>query len=139
MEQSAYEAIMIGVNAFVFIIALTASILLMSNIIDMVDYANEQAIVGMNGSLAESVGVVEERIYSGYDLLTYYREEQQLAEKGQTSNKIYNVMLNEEVGYKKLDEVIKDNSFSSYMDKQFLLRYEGKYGEKFEYTFVVIN
>ena len=130
---------MIGVNAFVFIIALTASILLMSNIIDMVDYANEQAIVGMNGSLAESVGVVEERIYSGYDLLTYYREEQQLAEKGQTSNKIYNVMLNEEVGYKKLDEVIKDNSFSSYMDKQFLLRYEGKYGEKFEYTFVVIN
>ena len=75
MEHSAYEAIMIGVNVFVFIAALSAGILLMSSIIDMVNFANEQAVVGMNGSLAESVGVVTERVYTGAQMLSYYRRE----------------------------------------------------------------
>ena len=38
MEQNAYEALFIGVNVFVFIIALTAAILLMTNLINMVNY-----------------------------------------------------------------------------------------------------
>ncbi|MBQ8044292.1 MAG: hypothetical protein IJ272_09160 [Clostridia bacterium] len=83
MEQSAFEAVMTGVNVFVFIIALSAGILLMSNVIDMVNFANERAIVGMNGTLAENVGIVDERIYTGAQMLTYYRKqlEREEAEK----------------------------------------------------------
>ena len=75
MEQSAFEALMIGVYVFIFIAALTAGVLLMSNIIDMVNFANQQAIVGMNGTLAETVGVVDERLYTGAQLVTYYRKQ----------------------------------------------------------------
>ena len=59
MEQNAYEALFIGVNVFIFIIALTAGIMLMTTLFNMINYANNAAIVGMKGSLAEGVGKVD--------------------------------------------------------------------------------
>lgn len=141
MEQSAFEAIMIGVNVFVFIIALTAGILLMGSVIDMVNYANENAIVGMNGSLAEEVGVVNERIYSGKDLLTYYRKyvaEDYEIEEGNVENKSnyeYLVKLSDKSSEITLREYIEKENYSNYINEEFTLRYKGYIENKEVYVF----
>lgn len=141
MEQSAFEAIMIGVNVFVFIIALTAGILLMGSVIDMVNYANENAIVGMNGSLAEEVGVVNERIYSGKDLLTYYRKyvaEDYETEEGNVENKSnyeYLVKLSDKSSEITLREYIEKENYSNYINEEFTLRYKGYIENKEVYVF----
>ena len=121
MEQSAYEAIMIGVNVFVFIIALTAAILLMSNVIDMVNYANEQAIVGMNGTLAESVGVVTERTYTGAQMLNYYGKIKEDANIGYA----FNVKLSELGEEKDIVTFVESQSIKNYLNEQFILQYKG--------------
>ena len=122
MEQSAFEALTIGVSVFIFIVALTAGVLLMSNVIDMVNYANEQAIVGMNGTLAESVGDVNERIYSGSQLLTYYR--QQVQEK--TSEEYeFKVRLTKSGSPTGIESFVKNNGINNYLNEEFILEYQG--------------
>lgn len=136
MEHSAYEAIMIGVNVFVFIAALSAGILLMSSIIDMVNFANEQAVVGMNGSLAESVGVVTERVYTGAQMLSYYRREiegQNLANA--QSKYTFNVKLDRLAQEKTLKNFIENQVIKDYLNKEFILQYKGFIGDKHAYVF----
>lgn len=141
MEQSAFEAVMIGVNVFVFIIALTAGILLMGNIINMVNYANENAVIGMNGTLAETVGVVDERVYNGEDLLTYYRkyvdqnytdDEDNVKNK---SNYEYLVKLSKLGIEETLQEFIEKESYFNYINSKFELSYKGKIDSKEVYVF----
>ena len=145
MEQSAYEALMIGVYVFVFIVALTAGILLMSNIIDMVNYANEQAIVGMNGTLAETVGVVNERLYTGAQLVTYYRQELEIesryTEEIESLEKkeldyTFTVKLSERGEEKSLKSFITSTNVKNYLNEKFVLRYKGENDGKHEYVFV---
>jgi len=137
MEQSAFEALTIGVSVFVFIVALTAGVLLMSNVIDMVNYANEQAIVGMNGTLAESVGVVTERIYTGSQMLTYYRQQVQASEQEKNpSEYVFYVKLSETGEEQLLDKFISEKSLSNYINKEFLLKYKETNGNKHVYVFV---
>ena len=134
MEQSAFEAVMIGVNVFVFIIALTAGILLMTNVLNMVDYANRNAIVGMNGTLAESVGTVFERKYTGTELLTYYRKSLE-----GNNNIVYYVRQSEGGNKLTIEKFVKDtNNFSTYNNKEFLLEYLGKEGNKDAYVFSLV-
>ena len=136
MEQSTFEAVMIGVNAFVFIIALTAGILLMSSVVDMVNFANERAIVGMNGTVAESVGVVEDRIYTGAQMLTYYREKvERLEQERQELNYEFGVKLSELGTERKLSEFIQNEPLKNYYNKQFILQYKGKESGKDTYVF----
>ena len=137
MEQSTFEAVIIGVNAFVFIIALTAGILLMSSVVDMVNFANERAIVGMNGTVAESVGVVEDRIYTGAQMLTYYREQLEQQEKieGQELNYEFKVKLSELGSEIKLADFIQTERLNNYYNKQFILQYKGKESGKDTYVF----
>ncbi len=141
MEQSAFEAIMIGVNVFVFIIALTAGILLMGNVINMVNYANENAIVGMNGSLAETVGVVNERVYTGEDLLTYYRKymsEEYEDENGEILNKsnyVYFVKLSNTGTEQTLKSYIEKENVTNYINEKFTLSYKGNIDTKEVYVF----
>ncbi len=71
MEQSASEAIMIGIYVFIFAIALSAGVTLMTSILDMVEIMNEPYIVGMNGTLAESIGEDHERLYTGPEIRHY--------------------------------------------------------------------
>ena len=136
MEQSAFEALMIGVYVFIFIAALTAGVLLMSNIIDMVNFANQQAIVGMNGTLAETVGVVDERLYTGAQLVTYYRK--QIERTAQEKELQYNfkVKLSENGQENSLQDFIQSGSVSSYLNEKFVLRYKGKQAGKDLYVFV---
>ena len=145
MEQSAFEAVMTGVNVFVFMIALTASILLMSNVMDMVNYANENAIVGMNGSLAESIGVVNERIYTGRQMLTYFRKqvEIQTLNKDQTEY-LFSVKLDETGAERELSQFINSEALKNYLNEKFVLQYKGKAqveeGKKVDhYVFTVYN
>lgn len=129
MENSAFEALMIGVNVFVFIIALSAAILLMTNVLDMVDYANEAAITGMNGSLAETVGVVHERLYTGNEMLAYYR-------KNNTKYNFY-IRLSDVGSDMLLSGYINMTSIYSYFDNEYELKYKGISGNKDTYVFVL--
>lgn len=131
MENSAFEALMIGVNVFVFIIALSAAVILMSNVINMVNYANENAIRGMNGSLAESVGIVHNRIYSGEQVLACYGK----LEKYNNYN--FSIKLSELGTAIPLKSYIESESIYNYMDKQFELQYEGVIAGKESYIFMI--
>ena len=131
MEQSAYEALMIGVSVFVFIIALSAAVLLMSNVLDMVNFANEQAIVGMNGTLAETVGIVNERIYTGSQLLSFY--EKSLNNKTNTSE--FKVKLSERGQEKTIENFVNTEVLIGYLNKEFVLEYKGKINKKDTYVF----
>ncbi len=130
MEQSAFEAVMIGVNVFIFVIALTAGIMLMTSVLDMVNYANQTAIRGMNGTLAESIGIVHERTYSGEQLLSYYRR---------VDESKYNFQVRDsELGNDKgLKSYIESMSIYNYLDKEFELQYKGIVNNKETYVFVL--
>lgn len=135
MEQSAFEALMIGVNVFVFIIALTAAVLLMSNVIDMVNFANEQAIVGMNGTLAETVGVVTERTYTGVQMLSYYNE----TIKDEEFKYNFKVKLSKNGQEKSIKDFIKTEVITNYLNKEFTLEYKGVKNKKDTYVFSLKN
>lgn len=136
MEQSVFEALMVGVNVFIFVAALSAGILLMSSLIDMVNFANEQAIVGMNGTLAESVGVVTERIYTGSQMLNYYKKNIESEDTVSTpSDYIFKVKL-EQTGHERLlKDYIESESINNYINKEFILNYKGKDQDKYVYVF----
>lgn len=137
MEQSAFEALMIGVYVFIFIAALTAGVLLMSNVIDMVNYANKQAVVGMNGTLAETVGVVEERLYTGTQLLTYYKEEiEDEALEKTPKNYSFTVKLSEGDSPKTLNRFIAETYVTNYLNEKFVLKYKGQEEGIYNYEFV---
>lgn len=135
MEHSAFQALTIGVNVTIFIIALSASVLLMSNTLDMVDYANESAIQGMNGTIAENVGEVKEQTYTGSQLLTYYGK----IENGEPDNLNYEIKIitSEYVTPQPLSSFIKNNNISVYIDKEFVLEYRGKTNDKHTYVLVM--
>ena len=135
MEQSAFEALMIGVNVFVFIIALSAGMFLMTSVLDMAEYANTSAITGMNGSLADSVGDVHERTYSGNQLLSYYRR---VMQGGQSK---YNFMIKlSNIGTEKtLKSYVETESIYNYMDSEFELQYKGVVNNKETYIFVLME
>lgn len=162
MEQSAFEAVMTGVNVFVFIVALSAGILLMSSVIDMVNFANDRAIVGMNGTLAENVGVVNERVYTGAQMLNYYREIEEAIVRcphckgeiaidttecphcGETINtdeKITDYKYNfyvrlDELGQERLlKNYIESESLRNYLNEKFILEYKGEEQGKHTYVF----
>lgn len=138
MENSAFEALMIGVNVFVFIIALSAAILLMSNVIDMVNFANAQAVVGMNGTIAEEIGIVNERIYKGSKMLTYYREQIERIELEKSESQYdFKVKLDKLGQEKDLKAYIETESIKNYLNKDFLLQYKGKIGDKYTYVFTL--
>lgn len=135
MEQSAFEAVIIGVNVFVFIIALSAGVLLATNLLDMVDYANQNAIVGMNGSLAQSIGVVHERTYTGDQLLAYYRRVRDEYNESKYDFKIKSSELETE---QSLQSYVESKSIYNYIDVKFELKYKGLIGNKETYVFVKI-
>lgn len=132
MEHSAFEALIIGVNVTIFIIALSAAILLMSNTLDMVDFANESAIQGMNGTIAESVGETKEQIYTGSQLLTYYRKIKN--EEIEELNYDIKIITSEYLTPENLSTFIENNNLSVYINKEFILEYREKTNGKHTYV-----
>lgn len=74
MESSAERAIEIGVNVFVFIIALTCSLMLMTNVLNMSELASTIIKDNGNSTLMELYGETNERIYSGDEVLAIISE-----------------------------------------------------------------
>lgn len=133
MEQSAFDAAMIGVYVFVFIIALTAAIALMSNVLDMANYANENAKIGMNGSIAQNIGVVSQRIYTGEQLLAFYGRLNEDVTNSKYDFKVKNSDIGSEYSLK---SYIEQETIYSYMDSKFELQYKGDVAGKATYVFV---
>ena len=63
MENSGYEAIIIGLNVFIFIIALSVSINLMSSVNELADVAND--VIKMENDSMNKVENDTERIITG--------------------------------------------------------------------------
>ncbi len=78
MENSAYEALITGVNATIFIVATTIAIMLFTTVLDLSDLANNDVINKPAGSVmvggAQTVNDknIETRIITGTELLGYY-------------------------------------------------------------------
>ena len=141
MENSAYEALMIGLNITVFIVALTISINLMMNVREMSEKANE-VITKENGSLVEIQGngtpdagipgISDElntyRIYSGADLLSYYKDDK------------YRIRVELHSGEYSLDYTIESFDRRSIIRKNFILEYIGIGGAdpRLTYKFIEI-
>ena len=74
MENST-EAIMIGVNVIVFIIAVSAAMTLMQSVNGMVEVARVSIEQNAGGSLMQKYGNTEERTFSGAEVYALYGQQ----------------------------------------------------------------
>lgn len=74
MESSAERALEIGVNLFVFIIALSSALILMTNVLNMSELANSIIKDTSGSTLMELYGETTERVYSGDEMLAIVSE-----------------------------------------------------------------
>ena len=134
MENSAYEALMIGVYVFVFIIALTSSIALMTNILDMADYANKVVVSGTGETIEENENIVYERLYSGEQVLAYYgrMKEDKMADKYN-----FRIKFSKLEAERDLTSYINSEAITNYIHDEFELTYKGVLGGKETYVFVL--
>lgn len=72
MQESSERAIQIGVNIFIFIIALTIAINLMTALNNVISKAFELGTSIPTGSRVLVVNKEEKRAVKGYDLVSYY-------------------------------------------------------------------
>lgn len=97
MNDSLFEALMVGVNTFIFIIALTAGITLMGQINEMVEYTQLETSSASTGSLIESYGDTAERTYTGAEIYALYGQYKQddlpedITIKVKTNGAAYNI------------------------------------------------
>lgn len=118
MEQSAFEAVITGVNSFIFALSLTFGIMLMTNVLGMVNAANDTTMAS-EGSLIDSMGIVEERIIKGSDLLTYYR-------KSEASSYKYYVKRLNQTNLIDLKQYVETQLIDSYISAKFKIIYNGQ-------------
>ena len=74
METSAEKALEIGLNVFVFIMALSGAIVLLTSVLDMSEVANNTIKSSGQNSLLALYGENEERKYLGYEILAVISE-----------------------------------------------------------------
>lgn len=72
MDESAQQAVQLGVNVTIFIVALTLSITLLLGVRDVASVASEYDASIPTGSRLVSVEDKTQRIVSGNELLSYY-------------------------------------------------------------------
>lgn len=72
MENAGIEALIIGVNVLIFVAALSVAIMLMVNVLDMSNTANDIIKSNNKGSLVETKDVDYTKVISGQELLKYY-------------------------------------------------------------------
>jgi len=86
----------------------------------------------MNGTIAESIGEVNEQIYTGSQLLTYYRK----IENEEPEDLDYEIKITTTnyVTPQPLSSFIKNNDICAYIDKEFVLEYRGKTNDKHTYV-----
>lgn len=72
MDESAQQAVSLGVNATIFVIALSVSITLLFNVRELADIALNASESTPSGAVTISTDNVDDRIISGYELISYY-------------------------------------------------------------------
>lgn len=71
MENTAFDTLVLGVNIFVFVLALTLSITLMVNLLEITSSSNDILNSNTQGSLYETVSKNKDRVYDLSDILKY--------------------------------------------------------------------
>lgn len=69
MESSGEQALIIGVNVFILVIALTCAIMLMTTVLNMSNAANTVIKTTTDSSLMTLYGGTNERVYTGSQVL----------------------------------------------------------------------
>lgn len=72
MDESAQQAVQLGVNVTIFILALTLSITLLLGVRDVAKVASDYNASIPTGSRVVSVAEQKQRVISGNELLSYY-------------------------------------------------------------------
>lgn len=114
--ENTTEAFIIAVNVLVFVTALSAAMLLMQNVNNMVEYARTSIEQDSGGSLMQQYEDVNERTFSGAEVYALYGEQ---LEDEQKNNNI----------------LIRTNT-ATYTLKQFIAEYGTSYLSE---TFVLVN
>ncbi|MBR5227883.1 MAG: hypothetical protein IKV94_04510 [Clostridia bacterium] len=145
MESPASEALIIGMNVFVFVIALTCGVMLMTTVLNMSEVANDIIKDTSTSSLLELYGEGEERLYTGDELLALYQKYTAgtvIAATGGTvpggfntaglQNKYTFYIKREGYGAENLEntEITEED-----LKKNFKLEYQGEEDSKLKYLF----
>lgn len=130
MESSGEQALLIGVNLFILIIALTCAIMLMTTVLNMSTAANTNIKTTVDSSLMTLYGGTNERIYTGEQVLAVIEEY-----LSPTSNMQAKFVL--KVGETEItDNYMKNKRFTkSMLDSTYHLKYVGKETNKYIYSF----
>lgn len=75
MENSAYEALILGLNVFIFMLAVSAGMVLMTTINQMIDYTREVGEAEVGGNLVKEYGEQQEREFTGAEVYALYGQE----------------------------------------------------------------
>lgn len=98
MEESAFEAIYIGIYVFIFVIAVTATIFLYNSISKYSDMAYEFSHKTDNGALIVGSEASKNNIITGEEVINYYynyvKKDKYDANNSSNSNYIVNINLN---------------------------------------------
>lgn len=86
MDEATQQAIQIGVNITIFIVALSLSLLLLMGVRDVADVASEYNAALPTGSRVVSVGEKKRRTISGFEITSYYANYMTVI-NGEKSNK----------------------------------------------------
>ena len=119
MENSAYEALIIGLNVFVFAVALTAGMALMTRINEMVEYTKINIESHVGGNLVKEYGNEQERTFTGAEVLSYYGQK--------VNGKLEGVTIKVRAGGAESDILTYGkNSGMGYLNKIFILECRGE-------------
>lgn len=90
MDESAQQAVSIGVNVTIFIVALTVTLSLMFGVRDIADVAGKVDKNIPDGSMVLATKDLDSRIISGYEVISYYYNYIKPYFKDESGNKEYN-------------------------------------------------
>ncbi|MBR6688475.1 MAG: hypothetical protein IKL68_00460 [Clostridia bacterium] len=128
MENSAYEAVIIGVNTIVFMVAVSVGMLLMTTINQMIDYTREIADSEIGGNLIKEYGEQQERTFTGAEVYALYGQ----ALKGELDD--YTIRVNASGSNTEI-KTYGSSLGIAHLNSTFVLKHSGAN----TYTFVIKN
>lgn len=123
MESSGYEAVIIGLNILIFIVALSISINLMVSVNSLSEVANNimgQRNDGMNVTIEQKT-----RKISGQELLYYNSDEY--------TEKKYNIQVRVGGSNSSLQDYIQSENINTILTSNYTLEYNGELSNKLVY------
>lgn len=130
MENSGYEALIIGVNVFIFLIALSIAIFLMNSTMDMSEKANK-IIKDENTTMLE-VTEDKDRIITGEELIYYINNEDIMNKYELCFNSSVTPLINH------INHAVAMGSLKTIMNNNYRIEYGGISGHKLRYIFYIV-